>query len=167
MLIYINLLFYFSCFFDGVKGKPTNIFFTTGLLMTVLITNIILYLLSWYRMHKDTRQLKHSLGRSSQALRLSHRAAKTMSFFIAAYVIQWSSMSLYGIWQVFDDVPQLLFNFVTTIPNLGGFLNGIVLIIILKRKKDNPKSGHKSSDEVDMPQRRTDTTRDTSEAYKV
>jgi hypothetical protein len=37
------------------------------------------YLLSWYRMHQETRHLKHSLGKSSQALRLSPRAAKTMS----------------------------------------------------------------------------------------
>jgi hypothetical protein len=44
---------YFSCYFDGAKGKPSNIFFTTGLLMTVLTMNIILYLLSWYRMHQE------------------------------------------------------------------------------------------------------------------
>jgi hypothetical protein len=76
-------------------------------------------------------------------------------------------MSLYGIWQVIDDVPQLLFSFVTTFSNVGGILNGIVFIIILKRKTENPESGNKSSDEVDISQPRTRTTRDISEAYKV
>jgi hypothetical protein len=76
-------------------------------------------------------------------------------------------MSLYGIWQVIDDVPQLLFSFVTTFSNVGGILNGIVFIIILKRKTENPESGNKSSDEVDISQPRTSTSRDISEAYKA
>ena len=135
--------------------------------MTVLTMNIILYLLSWYRMHQETRHLKRSLGKSSQALRLSPRAAKTMSLFVVAFFVQWLSMSLYGIWQVIDDVPQLLFSFVTTFSNVGGILNGIVFIIILKRKTENPESGNKSSDEVDISQPRTSTSRDISEAYKA
>jgi hypothetical protein len=135
--------------------------------MTVLTMNIILYLLSWYRMHQETRQLKYSLGKSSQALRLSHRAAKTMSLFIVAFFVQWFPMSLYGIWQLIDDVPQLLFNFVTTFSNSGGILNGIVFIIILKRKTANPESGNKSSDEVNISQPRTRTTRNISEACKL
>jgi hypothetical protein len=76
-------------------------------------------------------------------------------------------MSLYGIWQVIDDVPQLLFSFVTTFSNVGGILNGIVFIIILKGKTENPESGNKSSDEVDISQPRTSTSRDISEAYKA
>jgi hypothetical protein len=76
-------------------------------------------------------------------------------------------MSLYGIWQVIDDVPQLLFSFVTTFSNVGGILNGIVFIIILKRKTENPESGNKSSDEVDISQPRTSTSRDISDAYKA
>jgi hypothetical protein len=76
-------------------------------------------------------------------------------------------MSLYGIWQLIDDVPQLLFSFVTTFSNVGGILNGIVFIIILKRKTENPESGNKSSDEVDISQPRTSTSRDISEAYKA
>jgi hypothetical protein len=76
-------------------------------------------------------------------------------------------MSLYGIWQLIDDVPQLLFSFVTTFSNVGGILNGIVLIIILKRKTANPKSGNKSSDEVNISQPRPRTTRNITEAYKL
>jgi hypothetical protein len=58
-------------------------------------------------------------------VQLSHRAAKTMSLFVVAFFVQWLPMSLYGIWQLIDDVPQLLFSFVTTFSNVGGILNGI------------------------------------------
>ena len=60
-----------------------------------------------------------------------------------------------------------MFSFVTTFSNVGGILNGIVFIIILKRKTENPESGNKSSDEVDISQPRTSTSRDISEAYKA
>jgi hypothetical protein len=92
-------------------------------MLPVSLQNIILYLLSWYRMHQETRQLKHSLGNSSQALRLSHRAAKTMSLFVVAFFVQWLPMSLYGIWQVIDDVPQLLFSFFLE------FIRGCIIVL--------------------------------------
>lgn len=45
-------------------------------------------------------------------------------------------MALYGVWQLVDEnlVPQALFQFVTTFSNVGGVLNGIVYIVIRKRK---------------------------------
>jgi hypothetical protein len=90
-----------------------------------------------------------------------------MSLFVVAFFVQWLPISLYEIWQVIDDVSQLLFSFVTTFSNVGGILNGIVFIIILKRKTENPEFGNKSLDEVDISQPRTSTSRDISEACKA
>ena len=58
-----------------------------------------------------------------------------MSLFVLAFFIQWWAMTVYGVWQLVKDVPQLLFNFVTTFSNVGGILNGIVFIIIVRRKQ--------------------------------
>lgn len=140
------------CYFDGVHGTKANIFFTTVVLVAILIINSILYILTWIRIHRETNQIRRSLGKSSQSIRLSHKAAKTMSFFVTAYFVQWWAMAMYGIWQVVEEnPPQLLFNFVTTFSNIGGLLNGIVYIIILRRKTTNsedkgklPKNGTES-----------------------
>lgn len=43
-------------------------------------------------------------------------------------------MALYGIWQMIAPVPQSLFQFVTTFSNIGGILNGVVYIIIRRRR---------------------------------
>ena len=57
-----------------------------------------------------------------------------MSLFVAAFLIQWWAMALYGISQLVAIVPQALFQFVTTFSNVGGILNAIVYIIIRRRK---------------------------------
>ena len=110
--------------------------------------NVILYIISWVRMHKEAEELKKSLGSSSQALHASHRAAKTMSVFVMAFFVQWWAMTMYGVWQLVADVPQLVFNFVTTFSNVGGILNGIVFIIILRRKRESaePNTLHEHYD---------------------
>ncbi|XP_052103650.1 uncharacterized protein LOC127737158 [Mytilus californianus] len=123
------------CYFDGVTGQISNIIFTTILLCFILISNIILYVMSLVRIYKEAQAIKKSLGKSYKALEASHRAAKTMSLFVAAFLVQWWAMAMYGIWQWITDVPQLLFNFVTTFSNVGGILNGIVFIIIMRRKR--------------------------------
>ncbi|XP_076099867.1 uncharacterized protein LOC143069223 [Mytilus galloprovincialis] len=123
------------CYFDGVTGQIANFIFTTILLCFILISNIILYVMSLVRIYKETQAIKKTLGKSYKSLEASHRAAKTMSLFVTAFLVQWWAMAMYGIWQWVTDVPQLLFNFVTTFSNIGGILNGIVFIIIVRRKR--------------------------------
>ncbi|XP_052058579.1 uncharacterized protein LOC127698892 [Mytilus californianus] len=135
------------CYFDGVKGKWTGVFFTTVPLLLVLVINTILYILSWLRIYKEAKEIKDSLGKSSRVLRASHKAAKTMSLFVTAFFVQWWAMALYGVWQLVDDVPFLLFNFVTTFSNVGGILNGIVFIIIMRRKREKAEPSTKASDD--------------------
>lgn len=134
------------CYFDGVKGKITNICFTTAPLLIILLINIVLYILTWQRIHVESKRLKDVLGKKARAARASHRAARTMSLFVTAFFVQWWAMALYGVWQLVDEnlVPQALFQFVTTFSNVGGILNGIVYIIIRRRKLMGPSE--KSTD---------------------
>ncbi|XP_069118063.1 uncharacterized protein [Argopecten irradians] len=122
------------CYFDGVKGEITNVFFTTVPLLLVLIINIILYVLTWYRIHTEGKRLKDVIGKEATTVKASHKVARTMSLFVTAFFAQWWAMALYGVWQLVADVPQALFQFVTTFSNVGGILNGVVYLIIRRRK---------------------------------
>lgn len=132
-------ILYFSCFFDGVKGRLTNILFTTVPILLALSSNIVLYVLTWTRIHRQASEIKKTLGTMSANMRASHRSARAMSMFVAAFFIQWWALPLYGVWGlVNDDIPQVIFHFVTIFSNIGGVLNlGVYLII--RRRKTNRK----------------------------
>lgn len=119
-----------------------NICFTTVPLLIILLMNTILYILTWKRIRDETIRLGDNLGREAAARRASHRAAKAMSLFVAAFFIQWWAMALYGIWGLAGDVPQVIFHLVTTFSNLGGILN-LGVYIIIRRK--NLSKGEKVS----------------------
>lgn len=127
---------YSSCYFDGVRGTITNIFFTTVPLLLVLTINIITYSLTWYKIRMESKVLRETLGRKAATVIASHQIAKTMSLFVTAFFIQWWAMAFYGIWQLItNNIPQIIFQFVTTFSNVGGILNGVVYIIIRRRKQ--------------------------------
>ncbi|KAL4229664.1 hypothetical protein ACF0H5_010052 [Mactra antiquata] len=123
------------CYFDGIKGNITNIFFTTIPLLLVVVVNTILYFLTWKRIYDQTQIIKRTMTRMSANMRACHRAARAMSMFVAAFFVQWWAMALYGIWGLADDtIPQTMFHLVTTFSNIGGCLNLAVYMLIRKRK---------------------------------
>lgn len=126
----------FSCYFDGIKGKIANICFTTIPLLLILVANTVLYILTWKRIHDQSEAIKQSLSGMSASMRASHRAARAMSLFVAAFFIQWWAMALYGIWGLADEenVPQFVFHVVTTFSNIGGCLNLGVYVLIRRRQ---------------------------------
>ena len=139
---YYIFFFSSSCYFDGVKGVVANICFTTVPLLLILLMNTVLYILTWKRIRDETRQIRDTLGTKPATMRASHRAAKAMSLFVAAFFVQWWAMALFGIWALAGPVPQVIFHLVTTFSNLGGILNLIVYIII---RRQNLTKGEKIS----------------------
>ncbi|KAK3094158.1 hypothetical protein FSP39_024794 [Pinctada imbricata] len=131
------------CYFDGVKGELANIFFTTIPLILILCMNIVLYCLTLHRINTEEELLKESLGNGR--VNRSHKAARNMSMFVVAFFVQWCPLTVYGLWQLIAPVPQLLFQMVTTFSNIGGILNGIVFIILKRRKLMSHKEGKESS----------------------
>ena len=125
--------------------------------MLVMVVNTVLYTISWCKIYKETQEIKNSLGKSSRALRASHDAAKTMSLFVLAFFIQWWALTMFGIWQLIENAPQLLFHFVTTFSNVGGILNGFVFIVILKRKQKKMDSSSKATDSKESGRKTTST----------
>ncbi|XP_062606939.1 uncharacterized protein LOC134268711 [Saccostrea cucullata] len=127
------------CFFDGVKGVIANICFTTVPLTLILLMNTILYLLTWTRIRSDTERIKHTIGQKSVTMRMAHNAARNMTFFVAAFFVQWWAFAIYGVWALVDHVPQILFQFVTIFNNLGGVVNLVVYIFIRKHSEIAPQ----------------------------
>jgi hypothetical protein len=153
----MHLFFLFSCAFDGIKAKWSNIFFTTVPMMLVMIVNTVLYTISWCKIYKETQEIKNFLGKSSRALRATHDAAKTMSLFVLAFFVQWLAFTMFGIWQLIENAPQLLFHFITIFSNVGGILNGFVFIVILKRKQKKMDSSSKVTDSKESGRKTTTT----------
>ena len=66
-----------------------------------------------------------------------HKAAKVMLLFVVAYFIQWWLVHLFGIWPfIFDGTfPNYLVHLGVILWNLGGFFNGCVYMVILRKYK--------------------------------
>lgn len=77
----------------------------------------------------------------STAMSASHRAARVMSLFVAAFFIQWWSMVVYGIWDLAaGTVPQPVVHCVTTFTNIGGILNlGVFLLVRRDQSHEDKK----------------------------
>eukprot|EP00105_Crassostrea_gigas_P020753 XP_011439621.1 PREDICTED: uncharacterized protein LOC105336844 [Crassostrea gigas] len=128
------------CYFDGVKGAFANIFFTTVPMTVVLVINVVLYVMTWWKIHTESKRIKTMLGNEAQTIRASHKAAKLMSLFVTAFFVQWWALGIISVWQNFAVVPQQFFTVVVMFTNLGGVLNGIVYIIIKRRRDRNYSS---------------------------
>ena len=130
-----------------------NLFFTTVPLVLILVSNTVLYILTWIKIHKETKRLH--LGDSSQLLSANFTAARNMSLFVLAFFIQWWAMGMFGVWALVepDHVPQAVFHLVTTFSNIGGILNLIVYLIIRRRlilRKKSLKKRKKETQGTEM-----------------
>ncbi|WAR27560.1 hypothetical protein MAR_013264, partial [Mya arenaria] len=108
------------CFFDGVNGKVTQIFFTTALTMLIFIINVVLYIATWVKIRSRSQELCRSLGQQSVTQRMSIKAAKAMSLFVGAFFIQWMILSIYGVWALIEgSVPNFLEHLFHILPDIG------------------------------------------------
>ncbi|XP_062593175.1 uncharacterized protein LOC134254654 [Saccostrea cucullata] len=125
------------CAFDAVKGTLASIFFVTVPITTVLVINVVLYTLTWWKIHVESKRIKAMLGTEAQTVRASYNAAKLMSLFVTVFFIQWWALGIVSVWQNFSKVPQEFFTVIVIFTNLGGVYNGAVYIIIRRRRKRN------------------------------
>ncbi|XP_060072828.1 uncharacterized protein LOC132552657 [Ylistrum balloti] len=123
------------CFFDSVTARHLNLYLTTIPICLVLVNNAILYGLSWYRIRTETRRLARTLGGASLATKRTHIAAKNMFLFLISYFVQWWALSVYGVWTAFGEGPILLYIVNIFFSNTGGVWNGIVYVIIRRRRR--------------------------------
>lgn len=135
---YLYIVIYFnSCHFDPIKGAVANIFFSTVPMTMVLVTNVVLYVLTWWKIHTDSKGIETMLENEAQTLRASHKAANLMSLFVTAFFVQWWALGIISVWHKFAVVPQQFITVVVMFTNLGGVLKAVVYIIIKRRTDRN------------------------------
>lgn len=78
-------------------------------------------------------------------MRMAHNAARNMTFFVAAFFVQWWAFAIYGVWALVDNVPQILFQLVTIFNNLGGVVNLGVYMFIRKHTEVAPTVSSKDN----------------------
>ena len=67
---------------------------------------------------------------------------------MAVFFIQWWALSVFAVWQLISiQVPVIMFQLATFFSNIGGILNGIVYIVISRRRNPKQKKGKTSSSE--------------------
>eukprot|EP00111_Clytia_hemisphaerica_P004024 TCONS_00011531-protein len=142
------------CFFDGVKGVIPNLVICSAFLSTILFINITLYGLTYHRIRKEEFSFKRD--ENNEMLKASHRAARSMSLFVAAFMTQWWAMALYGIWQLtVKEVPLFVFQLGTTFSNLGGVFNGVVYFFLRRQRIKDSKRDQEYDPNVFTPDLRT------------
>jgi len=150
-----NYISFYSCFFDGVNGAVANVIICSVFLSLILCVNVTLYLLTWYRIRKEEFSFKRD--ENNEVLKSSHRAARSMFLFVAAFMIQWWAMAMYGIWQVtVKSVPLFLFQLGTIFSNIGGILNAVVYFLIRRQRNiDHARDEHYKPPNVLSPNFKT------------
>ncbi|XP_061173386.1 uncharacterized protein LOC133182554 [Saccostrea echinata] len=118
----------------GVAGEISLLFLSTIPVLTVLTLNSFLYSLTWYKIRTETKKLAVTIGNKDD--RKALQAARTMSLFVFAFIIQWWAAAVYGAWkQVDGNVPLGVIVPAVTFSNIGGILNGIVYFIMRRNRQ--------------------------------
>ena len=104
---------------------------------SILVVTCSLYVIIWCRIRRDIRQLQ--LSKQARSQQHSHNAARIMTLFVTAYVAQWSSISVCGIFSFLGEVPEVMDYLVITSTNMGGVFNGIAFLVIqvMRRRQRN------------------------------
>lgn len=88
IVTHLSLLCLDSCFFDMVLAHPAvYLAVNTVLLLTVVLVNSVLYVLTWRKIRAEAHSIQLSVGRS-QLVAASHAAAKNCLLFVIAFVLQ-------------------------------------------------------------------------------
>lgn len=129
------------CFMDAIRGRLMNTVYLTIPLLVVFMVNLVLYGLTYWRLKVGSSKFQGS--RMSSRTR---RVARNMILFLLAFFVQYWAAALFGALQLFThNIPIVIYYFLTTFTNIGGFLNGLVYIVIRRRFLQRDKSGEKNS----------------------
>ncbi|XP_052067164.1 uncharacterized protein LOC127706548 [Mytilus californianus] len=124
-----------SCHFDAIKGADLLFFYSTMLTFVVIVVNSILYIATWIRIYKESTEIANTLGSAAQSIKCVHKSARNMSLFVAVFLIQWFPLAVYSITALLGEIPEVIMYLAISFTNIGGVLNGMVFIIIKRRKE--------------------------------
>ncbi|WAR16845.1 hypothetical protein MAR_031439 [Mya arenaria] len=141
------------CHFDAVNGKVGGLVLITIPLTTIMVVNVLLYILTFIKIRIEVIAARECLGKMTSTAHRHIRAARNMSMFVVSLFVQWSIIALVGTWVMFGDkssrLPEILYFFIIVLTNIGGVLNLIVYLAIFKKTKLTSKMA------TDMESRKT------------
>ena len=114
------------------------VYYLTVLTFIVVFMNSALYIATWIKLYKESNKLAYVLGNDAQSRKSIHNSARNMSLFVLVFFIQWYSLVAYAISGMIGHIPDVILYLAISFNNIGGLLNGIVFIIIVKRAKRKP-----------------------------
>ena len=137
------MTFFFSCFFDGVKGNVMELLAVTIPQDVIIVMNCILYFLTWLKIRHQQPILKSMPGYKERVVERAHKAANNMILLIVAFLVQWIATTIYGIWRALGiPMPLTLLQTAMISVNMGGILNCVVFTILRSQKMKQMASPH-------------------------
>ncbi|XP_074651378.1 uncharacterized protein LOC141906083 [Tubulanus polymorphus] len=113
------------CFIDSrVKWKEALNMVHSIIMVLVFFINGILYAMAWWRIKLVAKRLQtYKTSDSINRQRKLYLAAYSMTVFVSAYVLQYSTLVMYSIWALVSvpSVPLIMATVFFT--NMGGFFN--------------------------------------------
>lgn len=146
---------------DAIRGKMMNIIYLTIPLLIVFTVNMILYALTYYRLQMGSKRLN-----TSRLSSRTKRVARNMILFLLAFFVQYWAAAVFGACQLItDNVPTVILYFLTSFTNIGGFLNGIVYLVIRHRFLARQRSPDKTS--IDKVKRSGDVSPNVMRSLRI
>ncbi|XP_052762003.1 uncharacterized protein LOC128204641 [Mya arenaria] len=131
------------CHFDAVNGQVGGLVLITIPLTTIMLANVLLYILTFIKIRIEVIATREILGKMTSTAYRHIRAARNMSMFVASLFVQWSFIAVVGIWNMFVDnsaeVPVILNLFIMVLTKSGGVFNLIVYLAVFKKEKPMSK----------------------------
>ncbi|XP_052761846.1 uncharacterized protein LOC128204472 [Mya arenaria] len=131
-----------ACFFDAINGRVAYLVLITIPITTIMVVNVLLYILTFIKIRIDVRAIRQHLGNMASTAGRHIRAARNMSMFVVAFFVQWSCLALSGVWIMFEDdtaeIPEGLKFILGIFTNLGGVLNLIVYLAVFRKTRSMP-----------------------------
>ena len=114
----------------------------------IIVINIVLYILTWFKIRRQQPQLMSLKGYERRVTKRAHKAAKNMILFVSAFLIQWCPVGVFTLWTALHNVaplPVLQCGIISS--NIGGLLNGFVFMVVRhQQKKSRRNSMYQSSE---------------------
>ena len=99
-------------------------------MIAIFVYNTLSYLGIWYKINKVSRKSTTTSANQKKY----HRSAKTMMFFVAAFIAQWWAFIIFNLWNFFS-VPHISIVVAGVIfSNMGGVFNFLSYTYVRKRQ---------------------------------
>ncbi len=144
MLCHVYCIYFiFRCYIDMRTPIGPMLSSIQSVLILILFSVILTsYIMVWYKLNAASKSRANGAGSKHKY----NSAAQTMMLFVAAFLVQWWPLIMFGTWAVFALPHVSIIILAVFFCNLGGVFNLIAYTVIRKRsRKVAPNSGQSTT----------------------